>query len=316
MKRNAETCSKAPTRPFHRLMVAGLALAMAFAMVLCWGCSAPVENSANANTAGDAEEGAGEAVELQVFAANSLSKAMEEVQELYTAENPNITFADTQYEGSGTLNEMLSAGSYADLLITASTGTMNTAVDNGTVDEATVESLFTNDLVIVTGKDNPSVPAEGFTLEDLATGSYTLAVGDANVPAGNYAKQSLTTTTPPCWISADGTVGPACAGTDGTFDGTPLAGKVTEGSSVGNVCNYANSGDVDVAIVYSSDVYRFGNVSIVSVISEDTHKPIVYPAAICTDSQHPEETAAFLEFCATDSRALEIWQKWGFEMAA
>ena len=58
-------------------------------------------------------------VELQVFAANSLSKAMDEAQELYTQQT-GVTFADTQYKASGELNEMLKAGSYADLEITAS----------------------------------------------------------------------------------------------------------------------------------------------------------------------------------------------------
>ena len=39
---------------------------------------------------------------------------------------------------------------------------------------------------------------------------------------------------------------------------------MTEGKSVGDVCSYANTGDVDLAFVYSSDVYRFGNVKIVA----------------------------------------------------
>ena len=57
----------------------------------------------------EAAEPESEAVELQIFAANSLTKAMAEAEELYTQQNPNVTFADTQYEASGTLNEMLGA---------------------------------------------------------------------------------------------------------------------------------------------------------------------------------------------------------------
>lgn len=38
----------------------------------------------------------------------------------------NVTFKDTQYKSSGELNEMLGAGASADLLISASKGSMDT----------------------------------------------------------------------------------------------------------------------------------------------------------------------------------------------
>ena len=259
------------------------------------------------------EEAKSEKVELQVFAANSLSKAMDEVQQLYTKENPNITFADTQYEASGTLNEKLGAGSYADILITASKSTMDTAVEKQYVKEDTRFDMFTNDLVIVSG-ENSDINA--VSLEDVATGEYTVAVGDANVPAGNYAKQALSTTTPPCWVSTDGTVGAKSSGKEGSFAGTPLENKVTEGDKVGSVCSYANSGDVDIAFVYTSDVYRFGGVKIVGTVPADTHKNILYPAAICSQSNHTEEAQAFLDWAFSNEEAIKIWQKWGFELAA
>lgn len=284
---------------------AAMAMVAAAALTGCAGQSASNETNESADAAAQSD------VQLQIFAANSLSKAMEEVQAIYT-EQTGVTFADTQYEASGTLNEMLGGGAYADALITASKATMDTAVEEGYVDEATRFDMFTNDLVIVSALDSA---LENVTLEDIASGNYTLAVGDASVPAGNYAKQSLTTTTPPCWISADGTVGAECAGKEGTFDGTPLQGKVTEGSSVGNVCNYANSGDVDLAMVYSSDVYRFGNVKQVGIAPNDTHKSILYPAAVCADSNYAAETEAFLEWCFTNEDAIKVWQEWGFEMA-
>ncbi|MBU5405056.1 extracellular solute-binding protein [Paraeggerthella hongkongensis] len=294
-----------------------LAAACAFAMVgafALFGCSSEpkAEEPQNAENQSNAESH--EAVELQIFAANSLSKAMEEVQALYKQDHGWVSFADTQYEASGTLNEMLGAGSYADVLITASKATMDTAVNSNYVDAATRFDMFTNELVLVTGENNAAV--SDIKLEDLSAGTYTLAVGDANVPAGNYAKQALSTTEPPCWISADGAVGKESSGKEGTFEGTPLAGKVTEGSSVGNVCSYANSGDVDLAMVYSSDVYRFGGVKIVGTVPADTHKKILYPAAICADSKNPAAAQEFLDWAFTNEGAIKIWQEWGFELAA
>lgn len=277
------------------------------------GCSSqqPSEStSVESSSAESSSSEPAETVELQLFAANSLSEAMNAVQQLYTETHPGVTFADTQYEASGTLNEMLAAGSYADVLITASKGTMDDAVEAGYADEATRFDMFTNDLVIVAGENSD---ISEVTLEDVASGAYTVAVGDDNVPAGNYAKQALSTVG--CWTDSDGTVGAKSDGKGGTFDGTPLAGLVTEGSSVGNVCSYANSGDVDVAFVYTSDVYRFGGVKIVGTVPADAHKNIVYPAAVCANSENAEAAADFLDWCTTDEEALRIWQEWGFELA-
>ena len=296
--------------------VMGLAVVMAALLAVFGlaGCS-----STDTSTEGDtteestAEESTSddttESVELQIFAANSLEKALEEVQELYTEET-GVTFADTQYEASGTLNEMLAGGAYADIEITASTATMDTAVEEGYVDESTRFDMFTNDLVIVAAEDSD---IDELTLEDLASGDYTVAVGDDNVPAGNYAKQALSTIG--CWIDNDGTEGAESDGKEGTFEGTPLEGLVTEGSSVGNVCSYASSGDVDVALVYTSDVYRYEGVKIVGTVDADTHKDIIYPAAVCADSEYADAAEAFLEWAYTDEDAIAIWQEWGFELA-
>lgn len=291
------------------------AVSVAFVMALgLFGCSS---NEADTKTEEPAapqeqtEEPTGEPVELQIFAANSLTKAMAEAEELYHQQNPNVTFGDTQYEASGTLNEMLGAGQYADILITASKGTMDDAAENGYVKEDTRQTMFNNDLVIVT-KEGGDLAGQDISLEDIAAGKYTLAVGDENVPAGNYACQSLTTVGG--YIEPDGATGADATGKGGEFSAT-LQPKVTLGGKVGDVCKYAESGEVDIAMVYTSDVYRMGGVAICSVVPNNTHKAITYPGAVCTDSKSAEAAQAFLEWCMTDEDANQIWEKWGFELA-
>ena len=300
-------------KKYLRFMTAAVLTFALVGMFALAGCSSNTAEESSSAESANTEEPAtapADAVELQLFAANSRSEAMDAVQALYTESHPEVTFADTQYEASSTLNEMLAAGSYADVLITASKGTMDTAVEEGYVDEGTRFDMFTNDLVIVAGENSD---ISEVTLDDVASGQYTVAVGDDNVPAGNYAKQALSTVG--CWVDEEGTTGKDSDGKGGTFDGTPLAGLVTEGSSVGNVCSYANSGDVDLAFVYTSDVYRFGGVKIVGTVPSDSHKSIVYPAAVCANSENAEAAAAFLDWCTTDEEALKIWQEWGFELA-
>ena len=167
--------------------VAACALAgvMAVAAMLA-GCATQTQESA-----GNEElQAQGGSVELQIFAANSLSKALDEVQALYTEAHPDVTFADTQYKASGELVEMLKAGSSADIFISASGAKMDDAAAAGLVDEASRFDMFTNDLVMVTGENNAAIP-EGLTLEQAVSGDYTICVGDESVPAGNYACQAL-----------------------------------------------------------------------------------------------------------------------------
>ncbi|MBQ3301087.1 MAG: molybdate ABC transporter substrate-binding protein [Eggerthellaceae bacterium] len=270
--------------------------------------------AASSAAASSASSNSAAAVQLQNFAANSLTKALAEVEALYTSQNPNITFADTQYKSSGELNTMLEGGAYADIEITASKGTMDTAEEKGYIDPATRTVMFVNDLVIVAAENSDITSV---SLDDVASGKYTVAVGDDSVPAGNYANQSLSTVG--CFVDPDGKTGSESAGkANGTdaYAGTPLEGKVVTDTSVGNVCKHAQSGDVDIAFVYTSDVYRFGGVKVVGTVPGNTHKNITYPGAVCAQSEHAAEAKAFLDWCLTDKGALEIWQKWGFELAA
>ena len=296
-------------KAWKKLSILALAAALA-AMVAMVGCSSE-QKSEEAIDEKATTETTAEPVELQVFAANSLSKAMEEVQAAYIEDgHSNVTFADTQYKSSGELNEMLGAGSYADLLISASKGSMDTAVKEGYVDEGTRVDMFKNDLVIVS-KEGSGL--KDVTLQDIADGKYTFCVGDESVPAGNYADQALSTVG--VYVPSgddEGKTGKDISGKNGSF--AEGYNPVLD-TSVGNVCKHAQSGDVDVAFVYTSDVYRFGGVEIVGTVPADTHKSIVYPGAITSQSKNVEATQEFLDWCQNSEKAQEIWQKWGFELA-
>lgn len=288
-----------------------VALVGAFALV---GCSSSNNAASSASSSkSSAATASGDKVELQIFAANSLSKAMDEVQALYTESHPNVTFADTQYKSSGELNELLKGGATADIEITASKANMDAAAEAGYIDTNTRFDMFKNDLVMVTGENSAITEC---TLEDIAAGKYTVGIGDESVPAGNYACQSLSTVG--CYTSADGTTGKDSTGKGGTFSGALAdSSKVQLQTSVGNVCKLAQAGDVEIAFVYTSDVYRFGGVKIVGTVPADTHKNIIYPAAV-TSMAGDKAAAAdeFLKWAVSDEEALKVWQKWGFELAA
>ena len=58
-----------------------------------------------------------------------------------------------------------------------------------------------------------------------------------------------------------------------------------------------------------------GGVQIVGTVPANTHKNIVYPGAVTSESKNAAATQEFLDWCLSSDKAQEIWQKWGFELA-
>ena len=278
-------------------LVSGLALA---------GCSS---SSSSASASASSSTSAGQ-VQLQIFAANSLQKALPEVQDLYTKANPNVTFADTQFEASGTLIKKLAdAPGSADALITASKATMDTAENAGSIDAATRSDMFKNDLVICMKSGSDLKIA---SLEDLKSDEITsIAIGDPNVvPAGKYALQSLESAGLVTYDTAE----------DGTIENIvwdeSISGKMNAGADkMGTVAKYVSGGQCQVGFVYTSDIYRYDGVEVAYTTDASSHKNILYPGAVVAGAKNAEVAADFLNFCSTNAEALKIFQKYGFELA-
>lgn len=289
--------------------VAGaLACAIALAGALA-GCSSSSSTTEEKTT--QAEETTA-AVELQVFAANSLEKVLPEVEALYTEANPNVTFADNNTAASGTLvTQLKDAPGTADVLICASKGSMDTAEENGSIDSATRVNMFNNDLVIV-AKEGSDLKIS--SLEDLATNDAitSIAIGDPNVvPAGKYALQSLESAGLVTYDTAE----------DGTIENIvwadSIADKINAGADkVGTVAKYVSGGEVTVGFIYTSDIYRYDGLTSVFTTAADSHKTIVYPGAVVAGSANADAAADFINFCMTDAKAQSLFQQYGFELAA
>lgn len=239
--------------------------------------------------------------ELQIFAANSLEKALPEVQKLYTAAHPEVTFADTQFKASGDLVQQIKAGAKPDILITASKGTMDTAEEGKLIDSDTRITMFNNDLVIVRAEGSDIKVG---AIEDVVN-AEKIAVGDAaTVPAGKYANQALASVG--LYSNAEGT--------DGEYDAS-IADKINLADKVGTAAKWVSTGDCELGFVYSSDVYRYDGIEVAFTTPEDSHKKITYPGAVVADAVNAETSLGFLDFCMTDPDALEIWSQYGFEVA-
>ena len=254
------------------------------------GCSGKKAPESTGSDAGSAKASSKkETVELQVFAANSLEKALPEVQELYT-DQTGTTFADTQFKASGDLVEQMRAGATVDVLITASKGTMDDAEVAELVDADTREDMFVNDLVII-----------------RAEGSDTKieAIADVANLDGKIAIQAL----------ASVGLYTGTEGDDGEY-APEIADKEALADKVGTAAAYVSTGDCVAGFVYSSDIFRYDGIEEAFVCPEDSHKPIVYPGAVADSSEHADEAKAFIDFCLSNKKAQKIWAKYGFELSA
>ena len=296
-------------KKFTGVLVAGaiaVGLVATLGLAGCGGGGASSSSSAASGSAASASASASSAQAtategVQIFAANSLEKALPEVQALYTQQHPDVTFADTQFKASGDLVQQIAADpSQADIFIAASTGSMDDAEAN--IDTTTRNDMFVNDLVVVKKTDGDVAVKD---LEDVADVEGKIAIGEsATVPAGKYANQALASVD--LYDNAEG---------DGGEYADSIADKVVLGDKVGTVANYVSTGDAEIGFVYTSDLYRYDGIEIAFTTPDDSHKPIVYPGAVLKNSDDATVAADFLKFCTEDPDAVKIFSNYGFELA-
>jgi molybdate transport system substrate-binding protein len=222
---------------------------------------------------------------ITVSAAISLKDALAQLGPLYEKRVPGakITF---NYGGSGTLEQQIEQGAPADIFFSAATQQMDQLKSAGLIDGAP-QNIVANSLVLIAPADNDAL----HTLENLeAPFVKKIALGETKtVPAGMYAQESLQ------HLGLWGGVTP----------------KIVFAKDVRAVLTYVETGNADAGFVYETDALTSKKVRVVAKVPDDTHAPIVYPAAVLKNSKNPELAKAFLDFLA-GSDARVIFQEFGF----
>jgi molybdate transport system substrate-binding protein len=224
--------------------------------------------------------------EITVSAAISLKDALDEISHLYTSEHPD---AEVHFNlgGSGTLQRQIEQGAPVDIFISASRKEMDSLQSQGLMAPDTRKDLVRNGVVLIV----PSGRASISRFQDLTNAAVkTVALGEPQtVPAGKYAQEVLTHF--------------------GIYD--QLKPKLVLAKDVRQVLTYVETGNADAGIVYATDAKISKKVTVVATAPEDSHSPVVYPAAVIKDSKNPAGAKAFLEFLAGE-KARTVFQKYGF----
>mgnify|MGYP000417523631 FL=1 len=286
------------------------ALLIAAVMVLSFAaCAAPAADESAPATEETAapEETVPEAepVELIVFAAASMTETMNQIAEMYKTVAPNVTLT-YNFDSSGTLKTQIQEGAECDLFISAGQKQMNqldiTAdpeVNTDKLDfvlEGTRVNLLENRVTLCAPEGNPKdIKSFDDLAEKLKAGSVLMAMGNSDVPVGQYTQKIL-----------------AFYG----LDEEKLAkdGVITYGTNVKEVTTQVTEASVDCGVVYCTDAFSAG-LTPVDYATKEMCGQVIYPAAVLNISGNQEAAKEFLAYLQTDE-AMKVFEAVGFAPVA
>lgn len=266
-----------------------LTLAMLFTLAACGSPAAPSK---------------GEKKEIIVFAAASMTETLNQVKDVYEKEN-NVTIT-YNFDSSGTLKTQIQEGADCDLFISAGQKQMN-QLDLSSDKEINKEgldvvagdtrlNLLENKVVLVVPEGNPkSIESFDDLAARLAEGSILMAMGNSDVPVGQYTQKILN------FYGLD-------------EEALAKSGVITYGSNVKEVTTQVSEGSVDCGIVYCTDAFSAG-LTVIDSASKDMCGQVIYPAAVLKTAKNPDAAKAFLDYL-TGSEAMAIFEAVGFSPVA
>lgn len=281
-----------------------LVLCMIFAMAACGETTAPAPTaapSAEASAESETAKADEEPIELIVFAAASMTETMNQIAELYKAAAPNVTII-YNFDSSGTLKTQIQEGADCDIFISAAPKQMN-QLDSSCDEEKNPDrldfvlqgtriNLLENKVALAVPEGNPkNIQSYDDLAAGLKDGSVMLAMGNSDVPVGQYTQKIL-------------------AYYELNEEELANAGVITYGSNVKEVTTQVSEGTVDCGIIYCTDAFSAG-LAVVDTATKDMCGQVIYPAAVMNTTKHEDAARAFLKYLTGDE-ASAVFEAVGF----
>jgi len=200
-----------------------------------------------------------------VFAAASLKNALDAVAGDWKEKIGHE--AVISYAATSALAKQIEQGAEADVFISADLAWMDYVAERHLIDPKTRSNLLANQLVLIAPKDSvvTATIEPGFPLAKLLGDGRLAIAGVDAVPAGKYGKAALQSL--------------------GVWD--QVKDKLAQSENVRAALRLVSRGEAPLGVVYASDAKADPNVKVVGVFPEDSHPPIVYPAAKLARSESP-----------------------------
>ena len=230
-----------------------------------------------------------------------MTETLTTLGDAYMEAHPNVPIV-YNFDSSGTLKTQIQEGADCDVFISAGQKQMNqldiTAnpeVNKDGLDfvlESTRFDILENKVALAVPEGNPA-GIESY--DDLKTrleeGKVMLAIGNADVPVGQYTQKII-----------------AFFG----LDEAKLAadGCLTYGSNVKEVTTQVSEATVDCGIIYQTDAFSAG-LAVVDTATAEMCGQVIYPAAVLNISKNPEVAKDYLDFL-TSEEADAVFEAVGF----
>ena len=209
---------------------------------------------------------------LTVSAAISMKDAVTEIGRGLTTARPGVRLL-YNWGSSGELQKQIEAGAPVDVFISAAQVQMDELEKRKLIVPGTRRVFARNLLTVIKPADSRVDIIEA---ADLADGRVArIVVGNPKtVPAGQYAEESLRAL--------------------GLWD--RVQPKLVFAENVRQALDYVARGEVDAGFVYTTDAALRGQaVKEAFRPAEDTYRPVVYPAAVVTETRQPALAQAFVD---------------------
>lgn len=227
------------------------------------------------------------AATITISAAASLKDVMTEIKKAYEIEN-KVDKLIFNFGGSGSLQQQIENGAPVDIFISAAQKQIDELDKKNLIIKTSKVNLLKNEVVLVTPISS-KLAIKNY--KDLINSNVvSLGIGEPkSVPAGQYS------------IEIFNKLG----------INEKVNSKLVYGKDVRTILSWVETGNVDAGIVYKTDAISSDKVKVVSTAPKDSHTPVIYPAAIVSDSKFQNESKKFLKFLKS-KKAINIFIKFGF----
>ena len=281
-----------------------LAFVMALSLCACGSNSTPAESTPPASEnvkPNENDQPEVEHVELIVFAAASMTETLTELGNKYMEANENVTIV-FNFDSSGTLKTQIQEGADVDIFISAGQKQMNqlditasAEVNTDGLDfvlEGTRFDILENKVALAVPEGNPAgINSYNDLIAGLKDGSIMLAMGNSDVPVGQYTQKILK------YFEL-------------VEEDLAAAGVITYGSNVKEVTTQVSEATVDCGIIYQTDAFSAG-LTVVDTATAEMCGQVIYPAAVMNVSKNVDAAKAFLEYL-TAAEADAVFENVGF----
>ena len=281
--------------------ILAILLTSCLALFMAVGCSGGGDIKTGGETSKEAKT---EKTEIVVFAAASMTETLTEIGNTYMSENENISLS-FNFDSSGTLKTQIQEGADCDVFVSAGQKQMNqldSSCDSEKnpdgldfVFQGTRKNLLENRVTLcVANNSKAGIDSFDTLAAKLKEGGIILAMGNSDVPVGQYTQKILT------YYGLN-------------EEELAQSGVITYGSNVKEVTTQVTEGTVDCGIIYCTDAFSAG-LTPVDYATAEMCGQVIYPAALINTTQHQAEAQAFLDYLSTDA-AMAVFEKVGFVSA-